>query len=117
MQPNIQTTFARDARIAGALYVAALPIGCVRPVYVQFTLLAGSFGAGHAAATAARIVDNEMIFRRGMPGGMYAAAVFTLRPRRRDCGRHAWRDRGPGRRDEAERRQCRRVPQSRRSRC
>ena len=51
-QPSIQTASSRDARIAGALY-CGLPLGCVRAVYVQGTLLAGSFLAENAAATAA----------------------------------------------------------------
>ncbi|HEX4859760.1 MAG TPA: DUF4386 domain-containing protein, partial [Rhizomicrobium sp.] len=61
--PQIRIAPSRDAHIAGALYLTSLPIGLVRSVYVQFTLLAGSFAAGHAAATAARIAENEMMFR------------------------------------------------------
>ena len=66
MQPSAQTTSARDGRIAGALYLVSLPVGLVRAVYVQNTLLAGSFAADHAAATAQHIVANEMTFRLAM---------------------------------------------------
>jgi len=38
--------------IAGALYLASLPFGLVRSVYIQGVFLTGSFGADHAAATA-----------------------------------------------------------------
>src|SRR5664279_3898737 len=41
-------------------------VGLVRAVYVQGTLLAGSFAADHAAATAQRIAQNEMTFRLAM---------------------------------------------------
>jgi hypothetical protein len=47
MQGNVKMPSPRDARIAGALYLAALPLGCVRGAYVQSTVL-----AGNAAATA-----------------------------------------------------------------
>jgi hypothetical protein len=66
MQPSVQTAAWTDGRIAGALYLVSLPLGCVRAVYVQGTLLAGSFAADHAAATAERIVTNEMTFRLAM---------------------------------------------------
>lgn len=66
MQPSVQATFSRDGRIAGALYLVSLPLGLMRSVYVQNTLLAGSFAANHAAATAQRIVENEMTFRLAM---------------------------------------------------
>lgn len=65
-QSSVQAASTRDARIAGAMYLAGLPLGCVRAVYVQGTFLAGSFLAENAAATAGRIVQNEMTFRLAM---------------------------------------------------
>ena len=83
MQPGVQTTSSRDGRIAGALYLASLPVGLVRSVYVQGTLLAGSFAADHAATTAQRIVENETTFRLAMladiaTGLLLGFVVLTL---------------------------------------
>lgn len=83
MQPGIRRASSRDARIGGALYLAWLPMGCVRAVYVQFTLLAGSFAAGHAAATTQRIAENEMTFRLAIladiaTGVLLAFVVLTI---------------------------------------
>jgi hypothetical protein len=64
--PGVKTAISRDGRIAGALYLASLPFGLVRSVYVQSVLLAGSLAAAHAAAMAQRIVQSEVIFRLGM---------------------------------------------------
>ncbi len=77
-QPDIRIASLRDARIAGALYLAALPLGCVRAVYVEFTLLAGSLAAGHAAATAKRIVENEMTFRLAMLADIATGVLMVL---------------------------------------
>ena len=66
MQPSVQTASLRDGRIAGALYLASLSLGCVRAVYVQGTFLVGSFSGSHAAATTQHIVENEMAFRLAM---------------------------------------------------
>jgi hypothetical protein len=77
MPPRTQTAFSRDGRIAGALYLVSLPLGCVRAVYVQGTLLAG-FGGDHAAATAARIVANEMTFRLAMLADIATGVLLTL---------------------------------------
>ncbi len=77
-QPGIPIASSKDARIAGALYLAALPLGCVRAVYVQGTLLAGSFAADHAAATAERIVENETTFRLAMLADIATGALMVL---------------------------------------
>lgn len=66
MQPSIRTASPRDGRIAGALYLVSLPLGLMRAVYIQSALLAGSFAANHAAATAQRVIENEMTFRLAM---------------------------------------------------
>lgn len=83
MPPSIQMESLRDGRMAGALYLASLPFGLVRSVYIQGTLLAGSFAADHAAATAQRIVANEMTFRLAMladiaTGLLLGFVVLTL---------------------------------------
>lgn len=63
---------SRDARIAGALYVAWLIMGVVRAIYVPLTL----FGGGAAASTA-RILEHEATFRFAMVTDL-ATAVLTL---------------------------------------
>ena len=78
MAPRVQTASSRDARIAGALYVAALSVGLVRAVYVQSTLLRGSMGADHAAAVAERIVANEMTFRLAMLADIATGLLFVF---------------------------------------
>jgi hypothetical protein len=52
---DIRVVSSREARIVGALYFAWLPMGCVRSVYIEFTII-----GGNAATRAARIVDNAM---------------------------------------------------------
>lgn len=74
----VTTPSARDARIAGALYFAWLASGCVRSVYIEFTLMGGG-----ADATAARLVANDTTFRLGMlsdiaTGVLLAFAVLAM---------------------------------------
>jgi hypothetical protein len=61
MQPPVRTPSASDARIAGALWFAWLMMGCVRSVYIEFTIVGGD-----PATRFARIAENAMIFRLGM---------------------------------------------------
>ena len=76
MPPSMQTASSREGRLAGALYLASLPLGLVRAVYVQNMLLAGSFAANHAVATAQRIVENEMTFRLTMLADMATGVLL-----------------------------------------
>lgn len=56
------TSFSRNARVAGMLYIASSVAGFFRLIYIPSAL----FVAGNAPATASNIASHELLFRTGI---------------------------------------------------
>jgi len=70
------TTLSKNARVAGALYVAASVVGAVRLLYIPSHL----FVHGDAAATAANLAAHESLFRFGIVSTLIGAAIWLFVP-------------------------------------
>jgi hypothetical protein len=67
-------TPSRTARLAGALYLAIMPLGAFGILYVPTALMV----PGDAAATAARITSSEGLFRSGIVSHLVSQVVFVF---------------------------------------
>jgi hypothetical protein len=68
------TPLSKNARIAGLLYLLLPLFGPIRLIYIPSTL----FVTADAAATAANIVDHELLFRFGIVTELFCAAVLIF---------------------------------------
>jgi hypothetical protein len=68
------SSLRRDARVAGALYVAASLVGALRLIYIPEKL----FVSGNAAATAANIASHELLFRLGILSDLFGSVLFLF---------------------------------------
>lgn len=68
------TPIARNARMAGFLYLLIILVGPLRLIYIPTTL----FVTGDAAATAANIAAHETLFRAGMATDIFCAVMLIF---------------------------------------
>jgi hypothetical protein len=70
------TSLAKNARIAGLLYIAASVVGILRLGYIPKVL----FVEGNAAATTANIAAHESLFRLGLVSELLGAVLWLFVP-------------------------------------
>jgi len=68
------TSLSRRARIAGLLYLLMIAVGLTRLLYIPNKL----FVKGDAAATAANIAANSLLFRLGMAASLVGIVIFLF---------------------------------------
>jgi hypothetical protein len=68
------TSLAKNARVAGLLYIVSSMFGIVRLVYIPSTLLV----SGDAAATVNNIARHELLFRFGIISYLLCSAVWIF---------------------------------------
>jgi len=68
------TSLSKNARIAGLLYLLLPLFGPIRLIYIPTTL----FVSADATATAANILDHELLFRFGIVTELFCAAVLIF---------------------------------------
>jgi len=68
------TSLSKNARIAGLLYLLLPLFGLIRLIYIPTTL----FVSADATATAANILDHELLFRFGIVTELFCAAVLIF---------------------------------------
>lgn len=66
------TPIARNARVAGLLYLLIILVGPLRLIYIPMKL----FVTGDAAATTANIAAHETLFRAGMVADVFCAVML-----------------------------------------
>lgn len=70
------TTIARNARIAGLLYILASAVGVVRLIYIPHALIVD----GNATATAGNIAAHELLFRLGIVCYLVGGTLWLFVP-------------------------------------